>query len=329
MELEKLINHIINPSSGNEGQQLDKEILSDADLKKEYARFKNTRALLTSKEASFTDEEIGRNLMQTKKKAGIGQGRVLKLFTETLKYAAVVAITLLVGYQLFTKSNGSLEGQSYSLEVPYGETASLRLPDGTKVWLNSGSTIDYSAAYGIDNRNIDLSGEAYFEVTKNKKVPFVVKTDKMDVEVTGTKFNVTSYPEDEEVYTTLAEGGVNIKNKEGSVMHVLKPGEQAVWDKIKGKSIVRKVNLKHFTSWKDGVLIFEKERLEVVLHHIERWYNVRVVLENESLNNEVVTGALLKNKPLHHILDVLVESTDIKSYKIDNDTDEKSLLFIN
>lgn len=328
MDEEKLIEYISGSKSKDDDPQ-GKEILDDPKLLKEYSRIKNEKALFSSVSSPIAND-IDENLLKTKKKIGLIKSNKLRIMSDLLKYAAVILITFSVAY--FTLDNfksNPLDGKQYAVEVPYGETANITLPDGTKVWLNSGSKMNYPATYGIQSRSVELIGEAFFRVSKNKKIPFIVETDLLDIEVTGTEFNVTSYPDEDQIYTTLVEGGVTVKSKTGKVLHKLKPEEQAILYKAEKRTTVKKVNLKTFTSWKDGVMRFEEVPLERILKNIERWYNVDVVLENNSIREKSFSGSILKNNPLDHILRVLVESSDIQEYRIVNKDGKKSQIIMN
>lgn len=328
MDQEKLIKHIIDPESGVDQTKLKQEILDDQKLLKEYSRLKNARALFASV-SSPEDPDIKGQLDAAKVKLGLKKKRKPAVMYELLKYAAVILITFSIAFFALNRPEAELvENQSYTVEVPYGETASITLADGTKVWLNSGTKINYLASFGMNTRAVHLTGEAFFSVTKNEKLPFIVETDLIDIEVTGTEFNVTSYANEDQILTTLVEGGVTVKDKKGKALHYLKPEEQAILYKSEKRTSVEKVNVSSFTSWKDGVMIFEEVPLERILNNIERWYNVDVILGNNSIRKKLFSGAILKNNPLDHILDVLVESSEIREYQIKNREGQRRLIIM-
>ena len=132
------------------------------------------------------------------------------------------------------------KAQYIVFEAPYGEKSKMTFPDGTVVWLNAGSSLKYSNKYNTDDRVVELEGEGYFEVAKKKKIPFVVHTRGYDVVVKGTKFNVTAYPEDSNITTTLMEGAVELLKEKQHI--AMKPGESVTLNVVSGKFTLTKVN---------------------------------------------------------------------------------------
>ncbi|SMC98131.1 FecR family protein [Pedobacter africanus] len=165
-----------------------------------------------------------------------------------------------------------------TIETPRGGQYQVILPDGTKVWLNNASRLKYPEGFaGQHKRMVELTGEAYFEVAHNKKQPFVVKTDKQDVEVLGTHFNINSYTEENETMTTLLEGAVKVikkQDKDQQQSLTLVPGQQSVL--MAGVLSVRAVDLEAVMAWKNGYFIFKDESLRSIMRKISRWYDVDV-----------------------------------------------------
>ncbi|MFV0377444.1 MAG: FecR family protein, partial [Mangrovibacterium sp.] len=195
------------------------------------------------------------------------------------KYAAIVILSLLVGYFVRQKPTGSKPLQYAEMEVQYGQTGHLYLFDGTEVWLNSGSKLKYPNQFNSENRTIELEGEAYFKVTRNAQLPFKVKTKAMEVEVLGTSFNVSAYNDDTKVDVVLEEGKVKLNQLNGTEIGVLKPGEQASLDTESRQMTVARINTKLYTNWKDGRLEFKGEPLGEVARKLERWYNVSIRID--------------------------------------------------
>lgn len=167
----------------------------------------------------------------------------------------------------------------HKLIVPNGNQYELVLPDGTRVWVNSGSELSYRVDFnqGVQ-REVKLSGEAYFEVAKNKARPFVVNADKQRVEVLGTHFNVNSYPDEQVIRTTLLEGSVKVSNLVSDRSSVLIPGKQSL---VKGVDIeVVDADLEEALAWKNGLFIFNDEPLESIMKKVSRWYDVDVVYQD-------------------------------------------------
>ena len=156
----------------------------------------------------------------------------------------------------------------------------VELSDGTKVWLNAASSLRYPTQFNGKERKVYLTGEAYFEVAKDAAHPFMVKADRMDVTVLGTKFNVSSYPDDPIQRTALAEGSVLI-NDAGQLAEngdgvMLKPGYEAAIRKNGRRIHVNKVNMEAALAWKNGMFIFDGESLGSMMRKLSRWYNVEV-----------------------------------------------------
>ena len=180
-----------------------------------------------------------------------------------------------------------------TLLVPRGGVYRIALADGTQVWLNSDSRLEYPESFAGGVREVRLQGEAYFDVRSDSLRPFVVRTGLGDVTVLGTEFNVKCYPDEESVVATLVEGSVSFANaKVGDTR--LEPGCQLTFDQETGAFRMERVNVRYYVGWKDDVLIFQNERLEDIMRVLSRWYDVTVVFENERVKNLVFSGNLDK-----------------------------------
>ncbi|TYA74111.1 FecR family protein [Seonamhaeicola marinus] len=178
------------------------------------------------------------------------------------------------------------------LTIPYGKVFQITLSDNTIVHLNAGSSIRYPVKFiKGENRDVFLEGEAFFDVTENKEQPFIVHTNNMNVEVLGTKFNVSSYPEDPSVNTVLVEGAVTINSTENENKTLLKPGHKADWKKENGNVVVNNVDTRIYTAWIDGKVVFEHMVFKNILKKLERHYNVSITNTNTELANETFTAS--------------------------------------
>ena len=192
-----------------------------------------------------------------------------------------------------------------------GQTYAFILPDGTKVWLNADSKIRFLQQFVKDTREVSLDGEAYFEVAKNKKVPFIVKSIGQEVQVLGTHFNVKRYTDGSSGVTTLLEGSVLVKLPD--VEREIKPGEQAVNN---GHTLViGQADTKDATAWKNGYFRFKETRLSEIARELDRWYNVDIMLE-DNLANKQFTGKISRSKNMNHILNIIQRTINI-NYKIE------------
>lgn len=190
------------------------------------------------------------------------------------------------------------------LSTARGESYQLRLPDGTLVWLNAASSITYPVSFSNTAlREVKLAGEAYFEVTKDKKRPFLVNTAHQEIRVLGTEFNVNAYPDDPEIKTTLLKGSIKLSLKEGSEDRILKPGEQAT---LAGTQLsVSTADVEQAVDWKNGDFIFQSEPLSDLMRRVSRWYNVEVIYANGVDKEGTFTGKVSRNKPVSVLLKAL------------------------
>lgn len=194
------------------------------------------------------------------------------------------------------------------LLVGRGHEYMLILNDGTRVWMNSKSELSYPVAFGENVRRVRLSGEAYFEVTKDSVRPFIVEVDRgFEVKVLGTHFNIKAYDTDDSYETTLVEGKVQVSQGHKTKI-TLEPSEQMVIGKD-GRHEVRVVNTSYYTAWHEGWFYFNDESLEQVLIMIGRWYDVDFVFAKENLKEIAVTGKLKRFENLSVILKMLERTT--------------------
>jgi hypothetical protein len=176
------------------------------------------------------------------------------------------------------------KNEYHKINVPRNGEFYLELSDGTKVWMNSESTIGFHSRFDGKQRIVDLTGEAYFEVAKNRKQPFIVRTINANVMVLGTHFNVKAYPDEDYTYATLNEGKVSVSNDVET--EILNPDEQLIVNNKNGIYTKRKVDADIYSAWVKGQFVFKDERLEDILHTISRWYDIQVFYEDQKLKEE-------------------------------------------
>lgn len=180
--------------------------------------------------------------------------------------------------QVIYNASEATEVTYNTMTTPKGRQFRLVLPDGTRAWLNAASSLRYPTAFKGNERKVEVTGEVYFEVAKNKAMPFRVGINKdMQVVVLGTHFNVNSYSNEESINTTLLEGSVQITNKDQKT--ILKPGQQAQINEGKKINVINDVDVKRVMAWKDGVFDFNNAHLQEVMRQLERWYDIEVVYE--------------------------------------------------
>lgn len=233
------------------------------------------------------------------------------------KYAAILTIPLLCAllYSLYLNvKTKKQEFVTYELICPTGIRTNATLPDGTKVWLNSESSIQYELPFVGNERRIKLTGEAFFDVIKNPKSPFIINSQNTFIKVLGTKFNVKSYPSEEEIDVTLEEGSVNFGStgiNNNYIQTILKNNDYLVFKK-KDKSLsVINGNIKKFTSWRYNRLILDETPIQQLAVLLERWYDVKVeIVDPELLNYKFSTT--FDNEPLNRVLELLEISSPIR-----------------
>ena len=195
----------------------------------------------------------------------------------------------------------NVESEKSSLNqliVPYGKTTFLTLSDGTKIWVNSGTKLIYPTVFEENKREIYLVGEVYLDVTKDEDRPFVIKTNHMDVNVLGTKLNVSAYSDANAQSVVLVSGAVNVKSKELKGNYKIYPSQMYSYDITSSKADIQKVDVDNYVSWIHGYLMLKSENLDSVLRKLERYFNITFVYDAKSFNNIRVSGKLdLKGTP--------------------------------
>jgi ferric-dicitrate binding protein FerR (iron transport regulator) len=200
--------------------------------------------------------------------------------------AAAVALLLIVSYMSYQQGGEQVKSHfaDIVIEAPMGAKTKMHLPDGTLVWLNANSKITYSQGFGVNDRQVGLMGEAYFEVTGNADLPFFVKTESLQVRVLGTKFNFSNYPDNEEAIVSLIEGKVQVKN----LMSVneeknMASDEKAFLNKKTGQMRILSHRTRPSSEWTNGYLCFDNELLPDIVKTLERSYNVKISIADKSL----------------------------------------------
>ncbi|TKC06637.1 DUF4974 domain-containing protein [Pedobacter polaris] len=208
-------------------------------------------------------------------------------------------------YEIIEGNNGEITYNT--LTTTRGEQTQVRLPDGTLVFLNAGSSLKYPTSFAkIGRRQVFLTGEGYFEVAKDKVHPFIVKTDQQEVEVLGTHFNISSYDDEPATRTTLAEGSVNIIAN--GINKTLKSGEQAVL--VNNNLSVININPEDVVAWKNGLFVFNDESLESIMRKVSRWYDVEVYYQDK-LPATSYLASLSRSKNLSTLINILEKSGDV------------------
>jgi hypothetical protein len=197
------------------------------------------------------------------------------------------------------------------IETPFGGKYQINLPDGSKVWLNSASTLRFPAFFSGDTREVELNGEAFFDIAKNPEKPFKVITKDQVVEVLGTQFNINSYSDEESFKTTLIEGSVKIIYKDRVVL--LSPGQQ-FQPNLKSSKVVE-ADTEEVTAWKDGYFLFKDEDIQSIMRKVSRWYNVEVTYSGD-IPDVGFGGNISRSKDIDEVLNVL-QLTNAVHFKVE------------
>lgn len=242
------------------------------------------------------------------------KGKITRLYQFAMRAAAVLFIPLLL-FSVWTLSNRNNTGADnfITLETPLGSKLKTSLPDGTEVWQNGGSTLKYPARFNSKQREVTLVGEAYFHVKSDKKHPFLVKTAEGTVTVTGTRFNVSSYPDDANYSVVLEEGHVSFQAQNSDATVELKPSEQVLLNKQTGKLEKMTIDTEKYTSWTSGKLIFRNDALDNVVARLNRWYNadVKIIDPNHELDDYTFTMTV-KQETIEQVLQYITQASRLK-----------------
>lgn len=324
--LTKLVIGLISQEEKHEIMQLLKE---DENLRKEFADMKNAYAFSRSYTENKPEEFISEYKLIRKKINSIR-------FRSVLRYAAVLLLAFCSGgvlfYMIYTPKETITaqvkDGMKTMFIVPLGQNAEIILPDSSRVLMNSGSTLSYSPDFNPCNRGVELNGEAYFEVKKDSLHPFIVKTSYVNIKVLGTCFNVEAYDDKfHEVNTTLITGKVDIETLTNKKLAELTPGMMGSFKKTNQSLSLSKVDISLYTSWKKGLLQFSDVPLQTITEKMERWYNVEIIYLNPKLKSLRYSGAILKNKPIDQILEVMKITANIQ-YKINFRSNKPSIIYL-
>ncbi len=267
------------------------------------------------------DVDVAWNHIFEKLDGKTSSGTVHANFREILKYVAVFIFALVIGglgYSLIQKQNVFIATQVVEYTAPYGSQSDLKLQDGSVVKLNAGTTLKYDTGFGVKNRNIELNGEAYFEVAKNKELPFTVKAKDISVTALGTKFNVKAYDEEKLVSTVLMEGSVQVRNDELSQRKniILEPNQKAVFNMNDHQFSLAEVDGFSEVSWFSEAWVIQNKSLKEFAKLLERRFDVSIQF-NDNQINDFVFGGTFKGETIEQILTAISYSAPVK-YKISN-----------
>lgn len=296
---------------GNTSVEEEKRILDWVDESEE-----NRRAL--QKERMLFDIALFTDVKKEKRERAGLSARILPMLRWSARVAAVIIVVVSCGY-LLKEYQYSKVAQLQTVSVPAGQRAQIILADGTKVWLNAQSTLSYSSNFGRNDRNVELDGEAYFEVAKNEEIPFNVNTEMNQVRVVGTHFNVCAYSGSHDFTATLLEGIVDIyANGNERLLARLEVDE--VFIARDGKYRKEHFSDYNYLRWKEGLYCFDDAPFSMLLDKLEKYYKVKIIVENPNVLNYRCTGKFKDQDGVEHVLRVIQKDHEF-TYSINAERD--------
>jgi len=250
-----------------------------------------------------------------------------------MKMAGVIilALTVFLGTKsYFTRDSGD---QSWiEIKAPAWTRAQFNLPDGTTGWLNSNSTVRYRGNFR-DQRRVSVSGEVFFDVASNRKRPFTVSVNDVELKVLGTRFNVAAYENEEDLEVVLEEGSLVFNDKAIGKSLTMNPNDMIVYNKVSNEAKTQLVEPQKYSAWTEGKLVFRNDPLDIVARRLERWYNVEVEVKGDITRNPRLRATFV-DETLEEVLDLLNRSLSIdyrfeeRTIKSDDTYAKKKLIII-
>ena len=243
----------------------------------------------------------------------LNDGKVLSLDTSRMFLKEINGVSVHTSDQALVYVD-SLQDEDVQLQnrliTPKGGEYTIMLADGTKVWVNANTEIRYPVKFSGNVRRVYLEGEAYFEVAKNVTKPFIVEANGMEVKVYGTKFNLNTRRVDQ-MHTTLVEGSVSVKPR-GQSEVMLKPNQQAIFNKLSGRVSVRDVDVMPYVAWHQGNYYFENKSMGEILDELSLWYDIQVFFMNPEMKNERFSGYLPRYEQIDGLLSLIEKTSHVR-----------------
>jgi len=309
-EINKIIELITSNVTEEQKNDILNQVKDDAELRKEFNSVKNAWAL-SSSQIEMPELKIERSYLTLKSKIQNQRPTVrIRIYT-FFKYAAILLIIFGAGIlsNKYLSIFKTTELNLTEIVVPSGQVAEVNLPDGSHIWLNSESRLSFNNSFTEEARVVSLKGEAYFKVQKGKR-PFIVTTKFGEITVLGTSFNVRAF-ENSDFQTTLVEGFVKYNNVELDKTVTLVTGQQMILHDNEKIDVHQVANTNVYTSWKDGIIVFEKEPLHDVIQKLERHFAIRIELQDKMLGEIRFTGSI-ENESLFEVMDYINRTKQIQ-----------------
>ena len=253
---------------------------------------------------------IEEGLLSNRKKLNIGFVGYLT------RIAAILFVPVLIASLfLYFQSRPFRNEVSWAeIQAPFGTRTTFYLPDGSTGFLNGGSSLKFQNQFTTRIRRVELTGEAYFNVISNKRRPFIVSTQNIDIKVTGTSFNIMAYPDDPTTEVTLEKGRIEVFKKingESESLAVLQPDESLIYNSLSDSSNISSVNTEDKLSWIEGKMVFKYEPFQSVITKLNRWYNVNITIKDDALDSYIYYGTF-QNESLDEVLKLLQYTSPIR-----------------
>lgn len=314
-EIWEILSSVLNGNPSSEELRLFNLWLSEKDEnRKFYETIRNSKKLPHELTPEAKERIYAR--VQTAIEPDRSVRRInLWAYSAVASIAILLTLSILYFFQGFNSENNTL----IEAKTPHGVKSKITLPDGSIVYLNSGSILKYPGAFSKGERKVILNGEAYFEVQKETERTFIVETGNIQVKVLGTHFNVKNFSEEHQIETSLLEGSVEISMLDSDSKILLTPNQQAIYDKHSKKITKQNVDAELTAMWKDGKYYFSREKFSTIATKLERYFNVKIVIGSEKLNETKFSGIFDKNRTIFQILDVMKSYSNF-NYKVQNDS---------
>ena len=326
-ELEKIIGLVTGNIAEDQKNDILNRVKDDTQLKKEYNSVKNAWAL-SSSQGEVPQLQVEKSYLSLKSKISNQKPSVRFQIVSVFKYAAIIFVVFALGIYSdsvseFVFGDKFATNKQTEIIVPAGQVAEVNLPDGSHVWLNAGTHLSFNTNFSSRTRQVQLTGEAFFEVRKGHR-EFVVSTTAGDITVLGTSFNVCAF-DNGEFQTTLVEGSIRYTNATMKKEIILTPGQQLILSENKDIVEVRDVEPTRYFSWRNGVIAFEKEPLRSVIRKLERHFAIKIEMDDSLLGNIRFTGSIEaenvlevmeyinKTKPIDYSYNKTLKTLTIKS----------------
>lgn len=313
---EQIIKYFQGELNTTEKLLLLREVEANSELKEQFIEYKNMRALLALSDQ--VDNKDANKRGYTRFNKLIATKRIRKIILHTVSYAAAVTLLILSTYWLtsnYFDIQNSMTKVENTLYVPAGQRVKLTLQDGTEVWLNSQTKLTYPTLFSENERRVTIEGEAFFSVAKNPQKPFIVSSQGLEMKVLGTKFNVYSYPGEEKIQTSLLEGKLKVyfSDSESSGI-ILKPEEQVTIKE--GQMKITHLPHSDYFLWRDGIYSFQNEPLIDILKKLELYYDVKIIVKDQSIYKWEYTGKFRQRDGIDNILRMIQK---IHKFNIEKD----------